>query len=256
MTDVVTGLVVIVAAASVGAVGHQAKLRLFTREEAVGEGEGEKTPITEYVTMMVGVFYALIVGLSLVSVWENRDDAEARVHTEASSLQEVYQLAAALPDPARHQIQSDATAYADYVVRTEWPLMDSESPLGEKGWTLLDNLRDAVTTYVPTTSAQNNVVSDAVNQLSTLADARRGREEAAADRMPALLWVGLILGGVLTVALTFVYGMKQHISHLAMVMGLTGLIGFMMVLIFNLDNPFNQGLGANSSAFTDLFPSA
>jgi hypothetical protein len=30
----------------------------------------------------------------------------------------------------------------------------------------------------------------------------------------------------------------------------------MMILIFNLDNPFNQGLGASSSAFTDLFPSA
>jgi hypothetical protein len=254
MTDVVTGLVVILAAASVGALGHQAKLRLFARGGEAGESDAGS--ITEYVTMMVGVFYALIVGLSLVSVWENRDNAEQRVHTEASSLQEVYQLAAALPNPARQQIQSDAAGYADYVVRTEWPLMDREAPLGEEGWTRLDKLRDAVTSYTPTTSAENNVVSDAVNQLSTLADARRGREAAAADRMPALLWVGLILGGVLTVALTFVYGMKQHISHLAMVMGLTGLIGFMMILIFNLDNPFNQGLGANSSAFTDLFPSA
>ncbi len=134
--------------------------------------------------------------------------------------------------------------------------MDQEKPLGEKGWSLLDDLRSDVTSYTPATSTQNNVASDAIGQLSTLADARRGREAAATDRMPDLLWVGLILGGVLTVSLTFVYGLKQHLSHIAMIMGLTALIGFMMILIFNLDNPFNQGLGASSSAFTDLFPTA
>jgi Protein of unknown function (DUF4239) len=253
MTSVTTGLIVILVAASVGALAHQTRMRLFPAHTSEDEAERD---ISEYVTMMVGVFYALIVGLSLVAVWENRDNAEQRVHTEASSLQEVYQLADSLPAPARAKIQADATTYADYVVRTEWPLMDQQKPLGEKGWTLLDNLRSDVSSYTPTTSAQNNVASDAVGQLSTLADARRGREAAAADRMPGLLWVGLILGGVLTVALTFVYGLKQHLSHIAMIMGLTALIGFMMILIFNLDNPFNQGLGASSAAFTDLFPSA
>jgi hypothetical protein len=253
MASVTTGLIVILVAASVGALAHQTRLRLFPAHTAEDEAERD---IGEYVTMMVGVFYALIVGLSLVSVWENRDNAEQRVQTEASSLQEVYQLADSLPAPTRQKIQVDATTYAGYVVRTEWPLMDQQKPLGEKGWTLLDDLRSDVTSYTPATSAQNNVASDAIGQLSTLADARRGREAAATDRMPDLLWVGLILGGVLTVSLTFVYGLKQHISHIAMIMGLTALIGFMMILIFNLDNPFNQGLGASSSAFTDLFPTA
>jgi hypothetical protein len=252
VTDVVTGVVVSLAASTVGALGHQARTRLFPWR---GEEEQEKG-ITEYVTMMVGVFYALVVGLALVSVWENRDDAELRVHTEASSLQEVYQLADSLPQPTRGRIQADAAGYADYVVRVEWPLMDDQKPLGEKGWTLLDNLRTAVTSYTPVTNAEDNVASDAVNQLSTLSDARRAREAVSEDRMPALLWVGLVLGGALTVALTFVYGMKQHISHVAMIMGLTGMIGFLMILIFNLDNPFNQGLGASSDAFTELFPSA
>jgi hypothetical protein len=253
MTSVTTGLIVILVAASVGALAHQTRMRLFPARRSDDEAERD---IGEYVTMMVGVFYALIVGLSLVSVWENRDNAEQRVQTEASSLQEVYQLADSLPAQTRDKIQTDAATYAGYVVRTEWPLMDQQKPLGEKGWTLLDGLRSDVTSYTPTTSAQNNVASDAIGQLSTLADARRGREAAASDRMPDLLWVGLILGGVLTVALTFVYGLKQHLSHVAMIMGLTALIGFMMILIFNLDNPFNQGLGASSSAFTDLFPSA
>jgi hypothetical protein len=250
MTDVMTGLIVTLGAAAVGALAHQARLRLFP---ASGQ---ERAGIAEYATMMVGVFYALIVGLSLVSVWENRDDAQQHVRVEASSLQEVYQLANSLPAPARQGIQADATAYAGYVVHTEWPLMDRQEPLGDKGWTLLDDLRTAVVSYTPTTSAENNVVADAVNQLSTLADARRGREAASADRMPALLWVGLIVGGVLAVVLTFAYSMEQHISHLTMVMGLTAMIGFLMVLIFTLDNPYNQGLGATSSTFTELFPSA
>jgi hypothetical protein len=82
-----------------------------------------------------------------------------------------------------------------------------------------------------------------------------GRRNAASIRLPALLWMGLSLGGALTVLLAFVHGIKRHLSHLALIMSLTSLVAFTTVLIYILNNPFAAGLGASDGAFTAAFPS-
>jgi len=71
--------------------------------------------------------------------------------------------------------------------------------------------------------------------------------------MAPVLWIGLILGGILTIGLTFVYGIEQRFTHIGMVMGMVAMIGFMLILIYNLENPFNHGLGADSEPFKRLF---
>jgi hypothetical protein len=202
------------------------------------------------------VLFALILGLSLVAVWENRDSAEGHVQAEASSLHEAYLLADELPTATAVQIHAAVENYAHYVVEHEWPLMAGREPLGTTGWTLLDNVRNAYSSVIPANAAQQSVVSDALSQVSTLSDARRGRESDADKHMPDLLWIGLTLGGLLTIALTFVYGMEKRFTHIAMVMGLTALIGFLMVLIYNLDNPFRSGFGTDPGPFERYFPKA
>jgi hypothetical protein len=256
LTEVLIGLAVVLGAALLGAAALHARVRLARESEGEKKEEKEKDDITGYVTMMVGVFYALILGLSLVSVWEGHDDASQNSQTEATSLHEVYLLAAELPAAPRHRIQADATAYAHYVVNTEWPLMQRGAALPETGWNLLSNLRSAVTSYEPVTNAQNITASDILTQLSSVDAAREGREGAADDRMPVLLWIGLCIGGALTVLFTFTYSMERQLGHIALIMSLTGLIAFVMVLIFLLNNPFAPGFGAGPGDFAAAFPGA
>jgi hypothetical protein len=248
MSNVVSGLIVVACAALVGAAGLFLKVRLFPARE-----DEEKEDVSGYVTMMVGVIFALILALALVSVWENRDSAEGHVAAEASALHESSLLAATLLPADQQRVQAAATAYADYVVKTEWPAMRAGHEPGDTGWDLLANLRQAWLTSDVGSPARLDVLNDATSQLSTLADARRGRLEDAGKRMPALLWIGLVLAGVLTVALMFIYGVEQRFTHIGMVMGLVALIGFMLILIYNLDNPFHAGIGAAPEALERYF---
>lgn len=250
MSNVVSGLIVVAIAALVGFLGLVVRVRYFP-----GKEEDEPEDVAGYVTMVVGVIYALILALALVAVWESKDSAEGHVATESSSLHEIYQLSAALLPADQQKIQAAATAYAHHVVTDEWPAMRSGKEVGDAGWDLLTDLRTAVlASDVANSPARQDVLSDATTQLSTLADARRGRLEDAEKRMAPLLWVGLILGGLLTIGLTFVYGIEQRFTHIGMVMGMVALIGFMLILIYNLENPFNRGLGADPTAFKRYFP--
>lgn len=256
MAVVLTSLAVVVIAAAIGALSLHARTRLFPDAHRHG-GESSKDwhDITGYATTMVGVFYALIVGLSLVSVWENRDAGAQDSRAEAAGLHEVYLLATSLPPAPRQQIQAEAAAYAHYVETVEWPQMQHGVPLPEAGcWTPLTSLRAAATSYQPTTTAQNLAASAIVTQLGTIDAACIGRQSAANSRMPALLWVGLILGGTLSVLTAFAHSMEWHVRHLTVVMSLTGLIGFTMTLIYVLDNPFIQGFGLGPGPFVAAFP--
>ncbi|WP_194899177.1 DUF4239 domain-containing protein [Catenulispora pinisilvae] len=249
MSNLVSGLIVMAVAGLIGAIGLVVRVRVFPAKE-----DEEREDVAGYVTMMVGVMFALILALSLVSVWEDRDSAEGHVATEASSLHETYLLGATMLPADQAKIQAAATAYADYVEHTEWPEMRSGKEIGDTGWQLLTNLRTAFLNADVTTPPRQAVLSDATTQLSNLADARRGRLDDTDKRMPSILWVGLVLGGVLTVGLTFIYGIEQRFTHVGMVMGLAALIGFVLILIYDLDNPFNQGIGIDSAPFTRYFP--
>ena len=248
MSNVISGLIVVAVAGLIGAAALVVRVKVFP-----GKEDEEREDVAGYVTMMVGVIFALILALALVSVWEDRDSADGHVATEASSLHETYLLGASMLPADQQKIQAAATAYADYVVHTEWPAMRAEKEIGDTGWQLLSNLRSTFLSADVSTPARQAVLSDATTQLSTIADARRGRLEDAEKRMPSVLWIGLILGGLLTVALTFIYGIEQRFTHVGMVMGLAALIGFIFILIYNLDNPFNPGTGANSASFTRYF---
>lgn len=255
MPAVLTGLAVILAAAVVGALSLHARTKLFTRRPRHGEAPGEDpADITGYVTTMVGVFYALVVGLALVSVWQNRDAASQSSSGEAAGLHEVYLLAAGLPPAPRQQIQGDAAAYARYVETTEWPLMQRGAPLPKTGWTMLADLRGAAVAYQPVTTDQSITAVDILAQISMVDAACSGRRGAAGSRIPALLWVGLCLGGMLAVLLAFAYGVERRPRHLALIMSLTSLVGFTTILIYILNNPFAPGLGTSDSAFTAVFP--
>jgi len=248
MSNVISGLIVVAVAGLIGAIGFLVRVRVFPAKE-----DEEREDVAGYVTMMVGVMFALILALALVSVWEDKDSAEGHVATEASSLHETYLLSASLLPADAAKVQAAAKAYSDYVVHTEWPEMRSGKEIGEEGWQLLTDLRSDFLASDFGSPARQAVLSDTTTQLSNLADARRGRVDDSEKRMPSILWVGLVLGGVLTVALTFIYGIEQRFTHVGMVMGLAAMIGFVLILIYNLDNPFNKGIGPDPDTFSRYF---
>jgi hypothetical protein len=202
---------------------------------------------------MVGVLYALVLGIVLVSVWEGRDDAQASVQTEASSLNQISVLAKAIPSPSGPLIQRDVQAYANIVVNVEWPEMAAHQPLSSAGWTSLTDLTNAIEAYQPATAVQQNISAEALSQLSSVYDARHSRQQESADGLSPILWIGLILGGILTIVFVFCFGVERSGNHLTMVMGLTGLVGFLVVMVFELNHPFSGSMGINADMFSQYF---
>lgn len=243
MIGIVVGFVVV----AVGAILLNGRR---TRRSASGEEARDGT--AEYLTMMVSVLYALVLGVALVTVWEAKDDARTNISAEAGALHQMYLLADALPPDAAQQARSATDTYAAYVRNEEWPLMAEGRPLGPRGWALLRDVQNAWTSFEPGTNAQQQVDQVAFGELSATYQARHGREADGGRGMSGIMWFGLLAGGALTLGLMFLFGIERTGTHLVLATGFTSLIVFMVVLIYALNSPYGGLLGLTPAPFAEV----
>ncbi|MDC7337346.1 DUF4239 domain-containing protein [Streptomyces lydicus] len=214
----------------------------------------ETPDVIEYLTMMVGVVYAIVLGLAIAGVWEARSAAEDTVRTEAQALHEVSARARAYPAPVRDRIRSDVTAYASYVVHKEWPVMAERGQLTARGTELLAKVRSDVTDYHPANDFEGQSYQPLVDQVGVVDAARSARADAADSTLPGVVWFGLITGGAICIGVVFTLQIRRSPRELLMAGLFSALIAFLLFLVWDFDAPFSRGISASADPFLDLFP--
>ncbi len=205
--------------------------------------------VAGYVFAMVGAIYAIVLAFAIVAVWEGSDNAGNAVQQEAEALTNVYWNSRAFPAPDRQRAEGLVRGYTNLVINQEWPLMDRQrtSAQAENALQQLHTeLQDAKVTTADQTSAQQRA-------LSSIADATSARQQrvllATQTSISPVFWLGLIVGGIMVVGLTFLFGLPSTFPHVAMTVSLTAIIAFALYLVHILDLPFAGGASIDPSAF-------
>jgi inner membrane protein involved in colicin E2 resistance len=79
--------------------------------------------VAGFIYSALGVIYAVLLALVVISVWEQYQAASETVEQEANSVAEIFWLGYELPEPEGAHLQELARSYAEEVVHKEWPLM-------------------------------------------------------------------------------------------------------------------------------------
>jgi hypothetical protein len=222
----------------------------------VGENDDptETPDVMEYMTMMIGVVYAIVLGLAIAGVWEARSSAQESVRQEAQALHEIHERVQVYPAAVRERTRDDVDAYVSYVVNTEWHHMSEHSALTAKGTRLLGQVRRDVTDYAPRTDLEGQAYQPLVDRVAAVDDARGARGENAGATMPGVVWFGLITGAIVTVGLIFTLQIRRTFRELLLAGLFSLLIAFLLFLIWDFDAPYGRGIAATAGPFLDLFP--
>ena len=158
------------------------------------ERRQEHNDVAGFIYAVLGVTYAVLLGLMVVADWQDWQQAQESTTQEANELAAVFWLAHGLPEPEGRHIQELARSYARVEVRKEWPLMrgGKSSP---KPYELLDGMKASVEAIHPTNAAQAALYTNELERLHELGDARRARLLQAEQGLPAILWAVLLVGG-------------------------------------------------------------
>ncbi|WP_059007512.1 bestrophin-like domain [Streptomyces specialis] len=231
-------------------------LAAVVRQRRVGEEDdpSETPDVIEYMTMMIGVVYAIVLGLAIAGVWEARGEADEWVRMEAQALHEMDVRAEVFPAETRDLIQADIAAYVGYAVDEEWSHMVDHGELTERGDELLTQLRTTVMAPEPGTVREVQAYQGLVDQVALVDEARSGRGDSAQSTMPGVVWVGLIAGAAVTLGMVFALQIQRSRRELVLAGLFSALITFLLFLIWYFDDPFAHGLGDSTEAYMSFFP--
>ena len=210
--------------------------------------------VAGFIYAVLGVAYAVVLAFMLIAVWEDYKTAQINVESEAHELAGVYFLASQLPEPQRTHVQDLARSYARVVVEQEWPMME-QGQTNPRADSLLRQLRLELLEFDPSTQGEQVLYEQGLTDLHNAIDARRSRLLEVREGIPSLLWVVLVVGGVITVSFTYLFGLKSNVAHALMVAALTLLICGVLFTIGEFNNPFSGPVEIQPEAFREVLHS-
>src|SRR5215216_3706227 len=222
---IVTGLLLICLAMLLAVGGLVLVQRLMPTRRRLPHND-----VAGFIYAVLGVAYAVLLGLVVVAVWEEWNSANAAVDQEAGEVAEIFWLAHRLPQPEDRRLQEFARSYAQVVVNEEWPLM-AQGKVSPKAWAILDEIRDDIQRMNPTTDTQQVLYEQG---------------------LPAILWVVLIIGGIEVVGFTYLFGLESTTVHVLMVAALTFIIALVLFTVAALDYPFKGDVHIGPDAFEQV----
>jgi hypothetical protein len=203
--------------------------------------------VAGFIYAVLGVTYAVLLGLMVVAVWEEWNRAAVTADNEANALAEVFWIAARMPEPEGTKVQELARAYARIVVDEEWALMQQQKS-SPKAWDRLDEIRASLQDFDPSNQQEQIIYEQSLESMRTLADARGDRLLEAEQGLPIILWVVLVLGGVIVVGFTYLFGLESTVIHLLMVASLALVISLVLFTVAALNYPFEGDITIHPDA--------
>lgn len=197
---------------------------------------------------VLGTTYAVIIGFMLYTVWIEFGTAELNADAESNSVVNLYRLADGLPAEQGAKLKALARAYGDAVVDQEWQemardLMPTETrPVIKQMWQTLALSKGSAPTEV---TAEDH----ALYELSALAGYRSTRLVQSATRLPGVLWFVLLVGGIVTVASTCMFGAANGVLHIIQVAAFSLLIALCLAAIADINRPFEGSVHVSDYAF-------
>ncbi|MEU9865191.1 hypothetical protein AB0D99_30430 [Streptomyces sp. NPDC047971] len=226
------------------------------RRVAADEDTSETPDVLEYMVMMVGVVYAIVLGLAIAGVWEARNAAEDTVQREAQALYEIDQRLDVYPASFRTQIKGHIDAYARHAVTSEWPALKDGAPVDGTGAELLGRIRSDIAHRTPADELQAQAYQPLLDQVAAADDARHQRLDTAGTTLPAALWIGLVAGAMVTLGLLYTLQIRRSARELLLATTFSALVVFLLFLVWSFDAPLGHSGTDSAQPLTDLITTA
>lgn len=197
---------------------------------------------------VLGTTYAVIIGFMLYTVWTDFGTASVNAEAEANAIVNIHRLAGGLPEEQRTEMRTLSLAYANAVVERGWPAMAKgeinmeSNQISRKMWHTLMSIQS-------TSPSVMTAEDHALYELSSLTEHRQIRQLQTTSKLPAILWCVLLVGGVLTIFSSCMFGLENTLIHGIQVFSFSLLISLVLVAIADIDRPFQGVVHVSDAAF-------
>jgi hypothetical protein len=244
MNSVGVGTVVVAGAAALSVIGFVVVSKKVPQRWLVANGDAAGTL---YAT--IGMVYAILIAIAAIAVWEPRTDAGHSSEIEADSLIEASWTAEDLAPADAIAVRELIQIYLRDVIDHEWPSLRMHQEAAPSAEVAFTRLRDRVAAIEPVTDGEKAAHQTLTAQITTAASARRARIAAASKGIPGPLWPILLMGGLISVAFFYLFGLERTFPNGLMMAIVGGMIALMLFVLYQLEYPFSRSLAVGPDSF-------
>jgi hypothetical protein len=208
--------------------------------------------VAGFIYSVVGVVYAVLLAFIAIVVWQQHTEVQSQVEQEANQLGDLYRNAQVFPEEFRARLQNQIRLYSRIVVEKEWPAM-AKGETSPDAWAAYNQLWRAYQQVEARNDHEKLWYAKSLDQLDQLGDYRRLRLLSNRAAVPALMWVVLLATGIITIGFSFFFGTQSSPAQALMTAALSATIGFVLFLIWDLNDPFAGLVRVEPDAFHQLW---
>jgi hypothetical protein len=197
------------------------------------------------------VLFGLLLGLVAVATYQNYANVGDIVTNEASSLSALYREVSSLPPPIRGELQQRLREYTRYTIEEGWAQQRKGIvPKGEavRSGLLVRTLMD----FEPSNQKEQIIYEEALRQSVRRNELSRQRLSNVTTGLPAVLWWVVAVGAAINIILIWLQDMEIHV-HLILGAALACILGLVIFLIAELDNPFRGEVSIGPEAIVQVY---
>ncbi len=225
----------------------------FVRSRVSPQQLKEDHDVAGFTFSVVGAFYGVILAFVIVAVWQRFERANEKAQDESLALSNLYNLSGGLDQPTRDELQAALHTYATNVVDREFKQMsENKYTLSMHDENVLWHL---LLKYSPANSQQQTFLDKSVDQMAALSDARRLRYVYYSEDLPAVIWVVIYVGCVITLGFSYFFSTRLFRSQAIMSATFAAIIGLTILAISELATPYQGAVVVSDEGFRFLIGS-
>ena len=209
----------------------------FVRKKYSTEVLRENHEVAAIIFNAFGLFYGVMVAFVVFVTWSGYDEATKNLQMEANEADDLFHITRAFPEPAGTTIRKGLMDYVRSVDNDELKRM-SQGEISLHSNRAMTRLITVFYQMDEKSIPNRELYAESLTRLNNLAQHRRLRIFAGNDTVPPVIWLVILVGGVITVSYTYLFGMKNIKAQYMMTATVTITITLILFLIYVLDHPF------------------
>lgn len=214
---------------------------LFVRHNEVGG----------FIVAVVAALYGVLLGFMTVVAWQHFSDSRQLVRAESAAATDAWHTAIGMPAGERSRVRQDVLRYATAMIDREWPAMRDRGYDREADWIVMDAIGSAGG-FVPRNIKEGNAQSATLQQLGVLHDDRQQRLANDGSGISWFEWTVLLIGAACVCAFCWLFGLENRDIHLVMTGAVAVIVTTTLVLLFELQYPFQSDLRVDPTDWTGV----
>ena len=220
--------------------------RRFVRHQ-VAEGHND---VLVPIFLTAGVIYAVLLGFTVIAEWELYGNAKNNTAEEAALLVPLYRQTRVMEEEKGGEIRHLIRAYAEHVVHG-WDAFRNGQRNTAAGHDSNEIIR-VFASMTPGNKARELVSAQFLQTFSQMVLNRNKRYVHATESLSPIMWIGILIGGIITIGLSFIIFMERCWPHVLGVSVMSALIGMLLFMAAVLSRPFQGPLAIDPAPFEQV----